>query len=305
METKQTTQMQRVSLHDKVLGQIIKMMEGGKMPWRCPWKVCDMSPTNLSTGEMYRGFNAFWLGMLGGSKYWLGMRQANEMGGKVRKGEPGTPIIFPRLKKISQKDTDGEKKESTTLCGFSGAYVWNLSQIEGIREPKGEGENKCGFNPIESAEQIVANMPNAPKILHGANRAAYLPKLDLVRLPNKADFESVTEYYSVLFHELSHATGHETRLNRKEIAEPSRFGSHEYSKEELIAEFSSSYLCAQAGIERETLQNSAAYIQGWAQALQEDKSMLFFAAAQAEKAAQYILGTKELEKMDEPATVAA
>lgn len=305
METNQSAQTQRTSLQDKVLGQILKMMEDGKIPWRCPWKRRDMRPTNLFTGEMYRGFNAFWLGLLGGSKHWLGMRQANEMGGKVRKGESGTPIIFPRMKKVKMRDEGGEETEIVALTGFSGGYVWNLNQIDGIEEPKESEELTRVFNPIETAEQIVADMPNAPKILHGANSACYLPSHDLVRLPPKGAFESDSEYYSVLFHELSHSTSNESRLNRKAVMEPSGFGSHEYSKEELIAEFSASYLCAEAGIERETLQNSAAYIQNWARALKEDKSMLFFAAAQAEKVAQYILNVKDAENVKEPESVAA
>lgn len=293
METKHTAANQRTSLQDKVLGQILKMMEGGKIPWRCPWRLRDMRPTNLCTNEIYRGFNAFWLGFLGGSKYWLGMQQANQLGGRVRKGESGTPIIFPRLKKVTEKETDGTEKECVALTGFSGSYVWNLNQIYGIEEPKDPQEVERVFNTITAAENIVSGMPNAPQIFHGASGACYQPKHDMIQLPPKGDFESEEEYFSVLYHELGHSTGHSSRLNRKAVMEPSGFGSHEYSKEELIAEFAASYLCTEAGIERATIQNSAAYIQSWARALKDDKTMIFFAAAQAEKAAKYILDIEE------------
>lgn len=298
MESNQTAQNQRISLQDKVLGQILKMMDGGKIPWRRPWKTRDLRPTNLLTGEMYRGFNFFWLGLLGGSKYWLGMRQANELGGKVRRGEPGTPIVFPRMRKVKMEDVSRDETEVMALTGFSGGYVWNLNQIDGIKEPEEPKEQTREFSPIVSAEKIVAGMQNPPQILHGANMACYVPKNDLVRLPPKGAFESESEYYSVLFHEVAHGTGHISRLNRKSVMEPSAFGSHEYSKEELIAEFTASYLCAEAGIERKTLQNSAAYIQSWTRALKDDKNMLFFAAAQAEKVAHYILNREGCEKLE-------
>lgn len=293
MDTKRLPENKKPSLQDKVLGQILEMMEGGKIPWRCPWKLRDERATNLLTKEVYRGFNAFWLGLLGGSKYWLGMQQANQLGGRVRKGEPGTPIIFPRLKKVTEKGTDGEESERVALSGFSGAYVWNLNQIDGIEAPQEPQTEVQEFNPIEEAENIISGMPDAPEISYGGSSACYLPKQDVVRLPMKADFESEAQFYSAAYHELAHSTGSLTRLNRKAITEPSRFGSHEYSKEELIAEFAASYLCTEAGIERATIQNSAAYIQSWVRALKDDKTMLFFAATQAERAAKYILNIKE------------
>lgn len=284
---------QKQSMSDKVLAQILNIMEKGKIPWRCPWKKRDQRPVNFFTGENYHGFNSFWLGFLGGSKFWLGMQQANQLGGRIRKGEAGTPIIFPRLKVVTKVNSEGEEQKRVVLMGFCGGYVWNLDQIDGITAPEEERVEDKEFNPIEAAENIVEQMPHRPEISYGGGSSYYRPSVDLVQLPLIADFESESAYYSVLFHELAHATGHQTRLNRKGITEPARFGSHEYSKEELIAEFASSYLCAEAGIERETIQNNAAYIQNWAKVLKEDKTMLFFAAAQAERAANFILNIPE------------
>jgi antirestriction protein ArdC len=137
-----------------------------------------------------------------------------------------------------------------------------------------------------------------PEIKYGGDRAFYSPILDYVALPNKTAFTSPEEYYGTLFHELGHATGHANRLARKSILEPSYFGSHEYSKEELISECCSAFVSGHAGIENKTIENSAAYIQGWLKALKNDKTLLVQAAAQGHKAADYILN-KQPEEMEE------
>ena len=151
---------------------------------------------------------------------------------------------------------------------------------------------------IERAEQIITGMPYRPEIKHGGNRAAYSPMLDYVKLPEPTSFELPEEYYSTAFHELSHATGHESRVGRKGVLEPSYFGSHEYSKEELVAEMAACFLCGHAGIENSTIENSAAYIAGWLRSLKNDKALLIHAAAQAQKASDYILNRKGGEEVD-------
>ena len=116
-----------------------------------------------------------------------------------------------------------------------------------------------------------------------------------MQLPQQHTFNTVEEYYSTLFHEITHATGHESRLARKSILEPSYFGSHEYSKEELVAEMGAAFLSGYCGIENITIENSAAYIGGWLKSLKNDKTLLIHAAAQAQKAADFILNLKEEE----------
>jgi len=128
-----------------------------------------------------------------------------------------------------------------------------------------------------------------PEIRHSGNRAFYSPSLDYIQLPNKTSFNNEAGYYGTLFHELAHATGHANRLGRKSILEPSYFGSHEYSKEELVAEMAAAFICGHACIENMTIENSAAYINGWLKALKNDKTLLVHAAGQAQKAADYIL----------------
>jgi antirestriction protein ArdC len=200
---------------------------------------------------------------------------------------------------IDRKESEGvvenDGQELTGKIPLLRYYnVFNLDQVDGIDPPQ-EEQITNPFTAIETAEQIIENMQCKPVIQYGGNRAAYSPSADLVKLPNREAFKSPEEFYSTAFHELSHATGHASRLGRKGILEPSYFGSHDYSQEELVAEFGASMLCGVSGIEQQTIENSAAYIQNWLKVLKSDKKLLVLAAAQGQKSADYILG-KEREE---------
>ncbi|UFS71760.1 ssDNA-binding domain-containing protein [Geomonas sp. RF6] len=280
--------------YDVINARITELLEAGTVPWRKTWNAEANVPKNLVSGKEYRGINIFLLGcMTYGSPYWLTFKQATEKGGHVRKGEKSSPVIF--WKWIDRKDADGDDAEDTSngkvplLRYYS---VFNLEQVEGIPSPPSPENIINPFTPIERAEQIIAGMPLRPDIRHGGNEASYSPMLDYVRLPEPSAFQSPEEYYSTVFHELTHATGHASRVGRKGILEPSFFGSHSYSKEELVAEMGAAFLCGIAGIEQGTIVNSAAYIRGWLKALKDDKKMLVMAAAQAQKSSDYILHRK-------------
>jgi antirestriction protein ArdC len=133
-------------------------------------------------------------------------------------------------------------------------------------------------------------MPNAPALNHGGALAFYRPATDTVQMPTRETFDNPEAYYSTLFHELTHSTGHQKRLNRPTLTDLQPFGSTNYSKEELVAELGAAFLCAQAGIENATVNRNASYIAGWLRALENDRRMVILAAAQAQKAADYILG---------------
>src|SRR5262249_22700555 len=143
--------------------------------------------------------------------------------------------------------------------------------------------------PIESAEEIAKGMPNPPSFEQDA-QAAYISSRDVVTMPSRTAFESQAEYYSTLFHELTHSTGHAKRLAGEGFDAPQRFGSDSYSREELIAEMGSAMLCGVAGISPTTVTNSAAYLQSWIRRLRGDSRLLVSAASAAQKAADYILG---------------
>lgn len=189
-------------------------------------------------------------------------------------------------------EQDGERERVPLLRYYS---VFNVAQCEGItgRIPALDG-TKRQHSPITEAERIVASMPKRPAVKASAERAFYSPSGDFVGIPAAEQFQSGEDYYSVLFHELTHATGHESRLNRKGVSgsdgEWSAFGSTPYAKEELIAEMGAAFLCGQAGIVERTLNNSAAYISSWLQRLKDDRRLVVQAAAQAQKAADFILG---------------
>ncbi len=138
---------------------------------------------------------------------------------------------------------------------------------------------------IDSAERIIAGMPNAPEIEYAGSKAFYSVNTDRITIPPRSLFESVEEFYSTLDHEVIHACGSPKRLNRESIAEAAPFGSPTYSREEMVAELGAAYLCAEAGISNVTIANQASYIAGWLKKCREDRKLLIHAAAQAQKAA--------------------
>ena len=139
-------------------------------------------------------------------------------------------------------------------------------------------------------EIIVHDWENKPKITNGVNRAAYLPGRDTVQMPKRDSFKSTSGYYATLYHELIHATGHESRLAREGVVNANSFGDHEYSSEELVAELGSAFLCAESQIDSVgLLKNSASYIANWLEKLENDKKLVIFAASKAQKASNMIL----------------
>jgi len=258
-------------------------LERGEIPWRKPWRT--LPPANLISKKPYRGINVFLLALAGyGSQYWLTYRQAQALGGNVRKGEHGAKIVFWKFDRFETETADGETEERKSA--FLRYYtVFNLEQTEGL---KALLALPPAF-PIESAEAIVQGMPNPPAFAQDAG-AAYIPSRDTVTMPSRTTFESPAEFYSTLFHELTHSTGHAKRLGRDGIEKIQPFGSEDYSKEELVAEMGSAMLCGVAGIEQATISNSAAYLQSWIKRLKADSRLVVSAASAAQKAADYIRG---------------
>ncbi len=277
-----------MNVYEIVTNRIMELLEEGTVPWQKPWRTSD-GPRNLLSKKPYRGINSFLLNAAPyESDYWLTFKQAKLKGGQVRKGEKSTLVVFWKWLDRKESEESGESHQGNGKVPLLRYYnIFNLEQVDGIEQPTTE-EVINPFTPIEQAEQVIENMPQKPDIRFGGNRAYYSPHLDYIQLPPKEAFTSSAEMYSTLFHELSHATGHTNRLGRKGITEPSYFGSHSYSQEELVAEFGASMLCGVAGIET-TIENSAAYIQGWLKVLKSDKKILVHAAAQAQRSADFIL----------------
>ncbi len=289
-----------MEIYEIVNKRITELLEEGTVPWRKPWLSTE-GPRNLISKKPYRGINSFLLNASPyESDYWLTYKQTSDRGGQVRKGEKSTLVVF--WKWLDRKESEGvvesDGQERTGKIPLLRYYnVFNLDQVDGIAPPQ-EPVITNPFTPIEQAELIIENMKCKPRIQYGGNRAAYSPSFDLVKLPNREAFKSPEEFYNTAYHELSHATGHLSRLGRKGILEPSYFGSHDYSQEELVAEFGASMLCGVSGIELQTIENSAAYIQGWLKVLKNDKKLLVHAAAQAQKSSDFILNKQTDDQQD-------
>ncbi len=271
------------SVYEIITSRIVEELEKGQVPWRKPWRT--LPPANLISKKPYRGINVFLLALQGyGSQYWLTFNQAKQLGGNVRKGEHGTKIVFWKFDTFETETADGETEERKSA--FLRYYtVFNLEQTEGL---KALLALPPAF-PIESAEAITAGMPNPPAFEQDF-QAAYIPSRDVVTMPSRTAFSCQAEYYSTLFHELTHSTGHAKRLGREGIENIQPFGSEDYSKEELVAEMGSAMLCGLANIEQSTLANSAAYLKTWVERLKADSKLVISAASAAQKAADYIRG---------------
>lgn len=289
-------------VYEIITNRVLEIMDKGVIPWRKPWKGNRLSFLNIS-GHEYSGINRFMLSLTNfETPLFLTFHQAKKLNGEIKKGATAYPIFFYSF--MEKEDAEGNKKR-IPIFRYSNAF--NIEQCDGISIPK-KIQEKLNFwnekknnNPIESAQSIVENMQNKPAITinHDGNRACYFPMLDSISVPEINLFEKTEEYYSTLFHELGHSTGHASRLNRETLTNSALFGSHQYSIEELIAEFTATFLACEAGIERETIDNSAAYLQSWAQKLKEKPNMLAQAASRAQKAADYILGVNPQAETEE------
>ena len=182
-------------------------------------------------------------------------------------------------------DKDGESKTIPLLKVYR---VFNAAQCKGLS--LGAIAPTPTVEPISAAQAIVDGMSNPPSIDHdGGNRAYYVPTMDSIHMPAINTFHGAGEYHATIFHELSHSTGHKSRLDRDSLETPAPFGSPIYSREELVAEFGAAFLCAQAGIDN-TIGNSASYINGWSKALKADRRLVITAASQGQRAADCVTG---------------
>lgn len=270
-----------------ITDRIISLLEEGTVPWHRPWGSPEDFPKNLVSGKEYQGINTFLLSSAGyESPYWLTFKQAKERGGSVRKAEKGMPCIYWNTIEIEDAKS-GEMKSRGFLKRYT---VFNVAQCEDVAYPPVEKIER-EFEPIEACEKLVAKMPNPPGIKHEGNRAAYSPSQDTVSMPRPESFESPEHYYSTIFHELTHSTGHEKRLNRMPIANAP--GGRGYAMEELVAEMGAAFLCGRTGLEDKTIDNSAAYIDFWLGRLRNDSKLVVQAAGKAQKASDYIIGKHE------------
>ena len=285
------------TVYDVITNRILALLEQGVPVWRQTWTDIG-APRNLLSDAAYRGINAFLLSSIGvyngyNSPYWLTYKQAKDRGGFVYKGESGIPVIFWKPIISLDETDDGEQVESVHYMTPRYYTVFNVEQCDGISYPTIElPQGKC--DPIASAEWLITAWADKPDIRFGGGKAFYLPSSDVVQLPAQETFITPEHYYSTLFHELIHSTGHTKRIGRPSVMHP-LFGSHDYSKEELIAEMGAAMLCGKVGIEVATIRDSASYIASWLNVLKSDHKVVIQAAGQAQKAVEYITAQEAVQ----------
>lgn len=302
---------ERKDTYQIITDKLVEALDRGEIPWRQTWKGGeDGIPRSMSTGKPYRGINVFLLTVLGqqySSPYWLTYKQAQDLGGNVRKGEHGVQVVFWAPFGVKDEngqpvlDAKGRQRQSFMLRRYT---VFNFEQTEGVYvaprfQPKDAGELPGGDAiDAEAADAAIGIFTayterEGIRVGNGGAKAYYKPATDEIRLPRREAFECAEDYAATALHEATHSTGATTRLNRPGITEVDGFGSHQYADEELVAEFGASFLCGIAGVERtEQIENSAAYIAAWKKRCQEDPKLLVWAAQRAQKAADFVLDAK-------------
>lgn len=284
-----------MDIYEIVTNRIIEKMEQGVIPWKKPWKDA-VRPANAITRRPYTGVNFFLLAAgRFASPYWLTWNQTQELDGHVREGERSEIVVFWKTYEDERQVTANEAQQPESEKArrrFVLRYyrLWNVEQVELPEKARAKFQPETRtFDPIAEAERIISEMRDAPAIEYHGSLAFYRPSTDTVVLPPRETFLSTEAFYECAYHEHVHAVGHAKRLNRPGITESIHFGSERYGREELVAELGAAFLCAAAGIDNATIENHAAYLKGWIDALRADKRAIVHAAAHAEKAADYIL----------------
>ena len=303
--------MKNFDIHTAITNRIIEQLSQGVIPWQKPWKVSGIKikganglrrvAFNRITKTAYSPLNQM---LLSRSGEYATFAQWKKLGGNVRKGAKSEMVVFwANGYDKKEKDEDGNEINVHVVYDFPILKFYNvfhINDVDGVK-PLEDTELNEGtaetFDSVETAERIAQEYSEREhcKIHFGGDSAFYSPAFDYVQLPRRAAFgDKVGEFYSTMFHELTHSTGAESRLNRLEKGQ--RFGNEAYSKEELTAELGAAGLLSILGIETEsTFNNSAAYIQNWLQVLKNDSKMIVSAATRAEKAIKYIINGKEKE----------
>jgi len=293
----------RANIYDEVTSRIVAELEAGRVPWVQPWGQASADgvagaavglPRNAVTGRSYAGINVLILwGAVTAHGYpsqgWLTFKQCRDAGGCVRKGERGTGVVYadrftPEAERARAADTGDTARAIPFLKRFT---VFNRAQCDGL--PAGLSPEPPALPAREIVpvgEELIA--ASGVDVRIGGDKAYYVPSLDFVQLPPQPAFFHQIDFYRTAFHELCHASGHETRLGRNLV---NAFGSEDYAREELIAELGSALLCASLGIVPTV--RHADYLAGWLDVIRNDNRAIFRAASAAAKAADWLLARRD------------
>ncbi|MDB5086418.1 MAG: hypothetical protein JWR09_412 [Mucilaginibacter sp.] len=288
---------QRTDVYAIVTSRIIDQLQRNIVPWQQPWTEAGY-PINIVTEIPYKGMNVWMLASLGyAQNYFITWKQLEKLGGRVKSGEKGHIVVFWKpLEKQEQEDTAQNSAKAAHVLWYY--KVYNIAQCDGIPESHTISDSPYPVSSIGSCDEIIEMMPNCPVIKHTRQKAFYNPVKDCINMPKQQTFTTNESYYSMLFHELIHSTGHASRLNRKGIVDNPNFGTDMYSQEELVAEIGTCFLNSVAGIDHVEFDNSVAYISSWLDQLKRDSRLIVYASIQAQKAVEYILNIKPYGKPD-------
>lgn len=276
------------SVYEMVTDRIIEQLENGIIPWQKPWSGTINGAYNRISNKPYSLLNQM---LLSYSGEYATFKQWVNLGGHIKKGAKSEIVVFWKIQQIEETQEDGAK-EIKTIPLLKYYNVFHISQVEGV-----ESKNilkSIEIKSIEEAENIkniYRDREHINIIETVSNEAYYSPSQDYIQVPCKEQYKNIEEFYSTLFHEIVHSTGHKTRLNRLNTDSLAMFGNETYSKEELVAEMGSAMLLNMLNIETsKTFKNSTAYIQSWLKVLKNDSRFIVSASSKAEKAVKYILG---------------
>lgn len=289
-----STTTEKISIYERVTQAIVAQLERGVRPWHQPWKsTSEAGPVCRPlrhTGEAYRGINVLclWASAMDSgycSPIWLTFKQALELGGNVRKGEHGSPVVYAN--QFVKRDVNDAGEESERAIPFLKAYtVFNAEQCDGlpVRFTQYVAPLLATFERNERAESFLE--ATGARVVHGGSQACYSLTADEIRLPQREHFESVESYYSTRSHETIHWTRHESRLKREFGRK--RFGDAGYALEELVAELGAAFLCADLQVTPDVRADHAEYLAHWLVALKHDSRAIFNAAAHAQRAVEFL-----------------
>jgi len=278
--------MSKFDVFQEVTDKIITALESGTSPWKKPWKdngLDPFNPHNAVSGRSYNGINWLLLSLAPyASTGWLTYKQAQAIGGNVKKGEKGTMITYWQFI---------EKEDNTKFPMVRAFTVFNVEQCENLDESK----MKKATDIIQGETDIneIAKSIGAT-VRHGGNRAYYTTNGDFISIPSMQDFIDIDNYKATLAHELVHWTGHKSRCDRQF---GNRFGDNAYAFEELVAEIGSAFIGAKLSLDFATMQHDS-YINSWLKVLKEDKRAIFTAASQAKKAVDFIFDDNDQTEED-------
>ena len=280
--------MANFDIYSTITDRIISELESGVIPWDRPWTGCADGAFSGTTGRPYSLLNQLMLRKPGA---WFTWPEIQRRGGHVKKGEKASFVVFWKQVAVNDQDPATGKTKKKLVPMLRYFNVFHVDQVEGLKldappAPAGVKESPSAMKII--AEYIAKNAPLRLENEGLSDKAYYSPIQDKIVVPTMKQFTDQAEYYSTVFHEMTHSTGHKSRLNR--LSATAHFGDENYSREELVAELGAAALCNISGVEtKKQFRNSAAYIQGWLRALRNDKTMIVKAAGAAAKAVDFIL----------------